>query len=72
MAVLIELLNAFPASGERMRAAAMAERLDRLANDAQHAGAAEVTLASIKGARVLLDLAEISPKEFLARPTATL
>ena len=61
MARLIALLGDMPAGRNSRRAAAVAERLDRLDRDARHDAAPETTLAAIKGARVLLTLAELPP-----------
>lgn len=61
LTALIELLGTFPTSGEGRHHELVRKQLDRLAHDAQHQGAPEATLASIKGARVLLGLSELPP-----------
>ena len=70
MARLIALLGDMPAGRNSRRAAAVAKRLDCLEQDARHDAASETTLAAIKGARVLLMLAEQPPSTILSTGAA--
>ena len=61
MAALIDLLGEMPEPQERRRVDVFAQRLDKLEVEARQRAAPEATMAAIRGARVLLELAELPP-----------
>ena len=70
MVRLIDLLGDMPADRNRRSTRAVGERLDRLDGEARQGEAPETTLAAIKGARVLLALAEMPPHRIGAARSA--
>lgn len=61
MVELIDLLGDFPPERNRRQAEVLGIRLADLESRARTQGAPPETVAAIKGARVLLDLAELPP-----------
>lgn len=61
MTELIRLLGEFPVNPGKPRAKAFTEQLDDLEARVRKQGAGVETLAAIKGARVLMELAELPP-----------
>ena len=61
MSELIDLLGDFPPERNRRQSEVLGVRLGDLEHRARCQEAAPETLAAIKGARVLLDLAELPP-----------
>ena len=68
MAALIDLLGEMPEPRDRRRVDVFTERLDKLEVEARQRAAPEATMAAIRGARVLLELAELPPAQPARQP----
>ena len=71
MVDLIDLLGDFPPDRSRRQSEVLGARLGDLEHRARLQGAAPETMAAIKGARLLLDLAELPPLPALPSSTPT-